>query len=187
MINDDKNWIIKSPNNWIVRAGAYVSDGKIVMPHKFLLIPLALASEAVEIFNKENSWKKRLESVQAIAINVRNAETAFFRKVSEIINEINKNGSKIEICEKCIRDNLFDTNLKEIRRAVNSKIIHKMESGEAILMEDFHFAIDYYNEIFKLPLINPIHWEAKTFKPCKDCLEKNKKNGLLLDLETLNQ
>lgn len=163
--------ITNCPNNWITKAGGYIdSNGKFFLPHKFLLAQMHTASEAIEQFNKSKLYSEQIKAIQLMSINVRSAETIFFRKVAEILNKkINE-----KICYKCIRDTLFETDLKKIRRGVNSKIIHRLDYQEFVNPKDFHFAIDYYNEIFKLPLTGElvIKIDEESISLCYNCLNK---------------
>ncbi len=170
-----KNHEFDSANNWLERAGACIRNNKPIMPHLFLTVPMNAASEAVEIYNNDDSYNSRLKAVQTIALNVRTAETAFFKRIAKILKEVNKQLG-IEICHYCIRNHMFGTNFKELRKLANSKIIHRMEEEAMISVEDFQIAIDYYNEMFKLPLVDPITWkETKGIPMCKNCLKKNEK------------
>jgi len=141
---------------------------------------MTFASEAIEEFQKANNYKEKVKTIQLIAINVRNTEAAFYRKFAQILIEANKNKSGIQVCEYCIRNYFFNPDLKKMRDDVNDKIIHKMDSGKPIEPRDFHFAIDYYNEVLKLPLMDPIHIEEKDNVPfCKSCLKKNRERGII--------
>lgn len=59
----------------------------------------------------------------------------------------------------------------------NENLIHKMEEGLPINNQDLEVVELYYEELFKHPLTNPIHWEARKGIPmCKKCLRINNKN-----------
>ncbi len=168
------DYLITSPNDWIRKAGGHVKDGKMIMPHKFIIIPMAMASEAVEEYHKNSAWNSRLKCVFVITLSIRIVDTSVFRMLAKNLNEHWKGG--IQICSDCIRNGVIDTNLTKLRKEINEKIIHKMENAFVIDSKDFHLALDYYDEIFKLPLMFPIHIKEKQGVPlCKRCLKKNKK------------
>lgn len=41
-----------SANDWLQKAGSYIEGERVVLPHKFLLVPMTLASEAFVEFKK---------------------------------------------------------------------------------------------------------------------------------------
>lgn len=172
--------IIKSPNGWLQRAGAYVDDqSRMQLPHKFLIMPMALASEAVEKYNSSDSYAEKIQAVQAIAINTRSADTVFFKRIAGILTEANKGSSRIKLCEHCVRGGLFPTDLKRLRHLVNDRIIHRMEKVSFIDQADFDLAVAYYDEMFKLPLMDPVDWNESHVQLCDRCLNENRKRGAM--------
>lgn len=162
---------LKSPNNWIERAGGYISnEGKVYMPHKIILSPMDKASRAIEDYNENTHYQYRSTAVQQISINVRSVETALYRLMANIL----KVEQGIDVCEHCLRNSsFFGTKIKALRRKNNSRIIHRYDSGNMISPEDFQFAINYYEEIFKLPLMSPIKWDEKKIRYCDKCNERS--------------
>ncbi len=174
--NKIKDWIIDSPDNWLVKAGAFVDDSnKLHTPHFFLVTPMAMAATAIENFNnnKEDDLLKKTKNISVIANSVRSADTAYYKRVSKIFNKLNPN---VHICGNCLRGQIWPNKMKILRKEVNSKIIHKMDNGEMIDSEDFHLAIGYYNEMFTHDLVNAkIEWKKFKLKSCDSCKKKNKR------------
>ena len=165
----EANWTITSPNNWLVKAWAYIEHNKLILPHDCLIVLMTTASRAVEDFEKFDDYQIRLEKALIISLTVRMAEKAFFHNVAKLFND----KSAIKICTNCLMNNLYDNSLKKYRRICNEKIIHKMETEIMVNPKDLNFSILYYNEIFTLPLMDPITWEKKTISLCKKCLKNN--------------
>jgi hypothetical protein len=165
---------IISPNNWLKKAGARLEDEQLILPLKCLLVPMALASEAILDFNKSESLNDRIKYGLVVVSMVRIADTAYFRRVAKMLLEMNK-PAKISICEHCIRGQWWPNEMKKYRKMVNETIIHKMEDGLPINNEDLKVVESYYNEMFKHPLTNPITWEGKNgLDLCPSCIKKNK-------------
>lgn len=164
-----------SPDQWIERAGGFVDDaGRLHLPHKFLLVSMAAAAEAVEAFKKNDSLMERMKNVLIIAMSVRSADTAYYQHVVDMLKKVPGN-EKVSFCHNCLRGQLWPNKMKLLRREVNSKIIHKMESALMVDQKDFEFALQYYDEMFTHELVNPvIEWRAQDIKSCDKCAEKNK-------------
>ncbi|MFC5579468.1 hypothetical protein ACFPOA_15780 [Lysobacter niabensis] len=164
-----------SPNDWLQRAGARVeADGRVVLPHDFLLAPMALASTAVVAYKAADNLAERTAQVLIIALQVRTAETAFFNVIAKLFNA--HNSDVPNICPSCIRrSGLFDDRVHELRKVVNREIIHKMDSGVGVGMispDALNAAIEYYEEMFRLPLVDPITWQTKDISLCDKCAER---------------
>jgi hypothetical protein len=154
---------IISPNDWLKKAGARLEDGQLILPLKCLLVPMALASEAILDFNKSESLNDRIKYGLVVVSMVRIADTAYFRRVAKMLLEINKPAK------------IWTNEMKKYRKMVNETIIHKMEDGLPINNEDLKVVESYYNEMFKHPLTNPITWEDKNgLDLCQSCIKKNK-------------
>ena len=165
--------VITSANDWLVKAGAHLVGDQVIMPHKFLLVPMTLASEAIVEFRKHEDIGSRIKHGLVVVSMVRMADTAFYKTVSNILN--NQNKSTPNICQHCIRGQLCGTNMKNYRQIANKQIIHKMESGngEVVTKKDLDVVELYYEEMFKLPLIDPISFpERKGLSLCQNCKKK---------------
>jgi len=165
-------WTIESPNNWLRKAGAYVVGKKLILPHDFLMVPMTTASEAIMAYRESRNLNDRMRHAMTIAVAVRNADTAFYSAVADMLNR--RNADKPNICQYCIRGQLFRTRMKELREQVNKNIIHKMDRTKIMINpDDLKIVEDYYEEMFKLPLIDPIHIpETKSLQLCKKCRKK---------------
>lgn len=165
-------WTIESPNNWLRKAGAYVVNKQLVLPHDFLLVPMATASKSILEYRKSRNLDDRIRHAMAIALAVRNADTAFYNAVADMIN--GQNPKRPNICEHCIRGQLFRTRMKELRKQVNESIIHQMDKNNIMINpKDLGIVEEYYEEMFKLPLMNPIHTqEIKGLRLCNKCKKK---------------
>jgi hypothetical protein len=155
---------IVSPNNWLTKAGATVENGKIILPLNCLLVPMALASEAIIDFRKATTLNDRIKHGLVVVTMVRIADTAYFTRVANMLYE--GNNKKYQICQHCIRGSLWPTKMKEYRKMVNQVIIHKMENGLPVNNRDLEIVEKYYEEMFKHPLMNPIKWDNATLAMC---------------------
>lgn len=184
---------IETPNDWMRKAGARVEANALILPLKCIQVPMTIASEAVEKFEKDISYNSRIGNSIIIAHCLRIAEEAYFRFIANELNEKNKH-SAISVCYKCIRNQLYDmVCLKKYRDLCNQYIIHAMKSGDPIQSERFNHAIDYYNEFLKLlklsmpaklpksemptmgQIVYAYHFPSKTgLSFCEDCLKKMK-------------
>jgi len=167
-------WTIESPNDWLRKAGAHIINNRLILPHDFLLVPMGSASEALLEYRRSTTLSEKMRHAMAIALAVRNADTAFYNAVAKMLNKANPN--KPNICHNCIRGQLFGTRMKELRQEVNAKIIHKMENPRGIVMispDELPLVEKYYEEMFKLPLIDPVSWpERKKMELCQKCKKK---------------
>ena len=166
------NWTIESPNNWLRKAGAHVVNNKLVLPHDFLLVPMTSASEALLEYRKSKTLNDRTRHAMTIAATVRSADTAFYNAIAGMLNKQNPN--KPKICHNCIRGQLFGTRMKELRKQINNNIIHKMDDDQVMINpDDLDIVEEYYEEMFKLPMMDPITWsEMKNMKLCQRCRKK---------------
>ena len=132
---------------------------------------MTLASEAIIEFNKDENLSSRIKHGLVVVVMVRIADTAFYKKIAKIINQ--KSPSMPNICHNCIRGQLWNTNMKIYRQLANKQIIHKMESGIPLNNKDLEIVDKYYNEIFKLPLVDPITFNGKkNLQLCERCKKK---------------
>ena len=160
-----------SPNDWLQKAGAYIDGENVVLPHKFILVPMTLASEAIIEFRRHENIASKIKYGLVVVTMVRIADTIFYNKLVNILNEANS--SVPNICQHCIRGQICGTRMKEYRQAANKNIIHKMENDEYINFEDLDVVENYYGEVFNLPLMDPISFpEKKNLKLCGNCKKK---------------
>ena len=158
---------ISSPNNWLNRIGCKVDpEGKLTLPSNIVL-PMTLASEAVEHFRDATSLAEQSKNIQLIAFNTRSADSAFF---SGIVDEFHKKRGGELICQHCLRQGVSPS-LVQLRRTANKQIIHVMDQGglRGIHPSFFQIALDYYEELLKLPLLDPNQLMSVTIVPCKNC------------------
>lgn len=161
---------VSSPNDWLTKIGCKVTElGQLSLP-KDVALPMHFASEEVEAFNKEENFGKKYKQVQLIALNTRSADTAFFRQIVEQIN--GKIGKEV-ICHNCLRK-AVNPSLVIFRRETNEKILHKMDRGQlsTINPSDFQIALDYYDEVLKLPLLEPTKIGNVKMEPCEKCKKR---------------
>ena len=159
-----------SANNWLTRAGTYFDGSQVVFPHKFLLVPMTLASEAIIEFRAHENIGQKIKHGLVVVTMIRIAETAYFKYLSEIINfQANK---KIKVCHNCVRGKVCGTRMGELRRKANRNIIHKMEDGKCIDFEDLSIVEEYYDECFKLQLVGSIEILPIQFSLCHSCARK---------------
>ena len=160
-----------SPNDWLQKAGAYIDGENVVLPHKFLFIPMTLASEAILEFRQQDNIGSKIKFALVVVTMVRVADTVFYNKLVKLLNEANP--SVPNLCQHCIRGQICGTQMKEYRQSANKNIIHKMENDEIISFKDLEIVENYYNELFKLPLMDPISFpERKNLKLCGTCKQK---------------
>jgi len=167
-------WTIESPNDWLRKAGAYVVDSRLILPHDFLVVPMTFASEALLEFRNSNTLSERTRHAMTVAVAVRIADTAFYSAVAEMLNRRNPN--RPNICHNCIRGQLCGTRMKELRQKANARIIHKMENARGLGMispDELPLVEEYYEEMFNLPLMDPVSWPGrKKMKLCQKCKKK---------------
>src|SRR5690554_7757826 len=82
---------IVSANNWLSKAGARLQDESIELPHHFVLVPLTIASEAIVDFRKQDDLSSKIKAGLVVATMDRVADTAFYNKISELINRQSPN------------------------------------------------------------------------------------------------
>ena len=160
-----------SSNDWLQKAGAYIEGERVVLPHKFLLVPMTLASEALIEYRQYENIASKIKYGLVVVVMIRIADTAFYKNLVKILNQASPNVPNI--CPNCIRGQICGTEMKSYRQAANKNIIHKMENNEIINFDDLEIVEKYYSEIFKLPLMDPISFpERKNLKLCDACRKK---------------
>ena len=160
-----------SANDWLQKAGAYFEGKRVVLPQKFLLIPMTLASEALVEYKQHENIGAKIKFGLLVVVMVRIADTVFYNNLVKLLNQANPNFPNI--CQHCIRGQIFGTEMKSYRHAANKNIIHKMENNEIINFNDLEIVEKYYNEIFKLPLMDPVSVpEKKGLILCNSCKKK---------------
>lgn len=167
--------VFESPNDWVHKAGGRQNGLEFILPHKFLLVPMTVASEAILKFRAVEDLNSRIQYGIVVVTMIRIADTAFYNNVAKMIMSSSTNKkSGIVVCEHCLRGQLWPNRMKELRQAINKRIIHKMEDGLPINVDDLEFVEQYYGEIFKHPLTNPVSWpERKGLEFCpKHCPKK---------------
>jgi hypothetical protein len=173
---------IVSPNNWITKAGAYLSsEDKLVLPMKLTLVPLNNASKCIEEFEDNLQLDVRIRLVQTIGLNVRNADKAYFNEWSSILIEKNiHNETAVHLfggCKNCFQKSLsanalrehVSPKLKQLSDANNTKIVHSMDTGTILQETDFHVAFDYYNCFMELNLMHFPEVKSLPTLKCKTC------------------
>jgi len=162
-----------SDNDWLRKAGTRWEDGKLILPHAFLMLPMAIASKAVVSYNVDSSLANRIAQSLVISVMVRCADTAFFNFIARSLNSVTHGGPTV--CHNCLRGQLFINRLKELRKSVNHYIIHKAEDGTGVgpTLDHIPLAIQYYDEMFTLPLTDPISCpERRDMQMCPRCTAK---------------
>lgn len=97
-------------NDWMEKAGAYVGDLGVILPHKFLLIPLTLASEAIIEFRKHDNLGQKIKYGIVVVTMVRIADTEYYKYLAGAINS--QNSGMVGIYHNFIRGGLCGTNIK---------------------------------------------------------------------------
>ena len=160
-----------SANDWLQKAGAYIDGDRVVLPHKFLLVPMTLASEAIIEYKQHENIGAKIKFGLLVVVMIRIADTAFYNNLAKLMNQANPNVPNI--CQHCIRGQICGTEMKSYRQEANKNIIHKMENNEIINFNDLEIVEKYYNEIFKLPLMDPVSFpEKKDLRLCNLCSKK---------------
>ncbi len=178
----NKDGSISSPNNWFNKVWARNINGKIFMPLDFMLVPLSAASRAIEKFNNTKDYTEKLELSLLISLTVRVADTAYF---NHIANKIFKDVD-FSICANCIREsNNFNCHeILRLRWICNNSIIHSLENEILIDPKVLNYSIEYYNEVLKLPLIDPIEITSQfNVKICKNCMKTKKNKKLVTEIK----
>ncbi|MFZ5392291.1 MAG: hypothetical protein ACOZAR_03830 [Patescibacteria group bacterium] len=151
---------IVSANDWLNKIGCKIVDGKIRLPMKHLIFPLMKASEEMEKYKNFKRLNEQMKCIDVIALNVRQADNAYFFAWSQSILVSNKKETIPEIfpCYNCFQktissDNLrkhFSSKLQKLRDKVSSEIIHAAEAGVIVSSKHFGLVEEYYNEFISL-------------------------------------
>jgi len=155
---------ISSPNNWFNKVGVKIdSQGNLTMPMKFLVVPLAEASEAIDTYKSTNKWSEKMKAVKLIALNIRQVDNAYFSNWSKSIIAANKDREipKSFPCYECFRSTMLPKALREktlpdvidFRRQVNQEIIHSTENGRGFTL-NYKLVTNYYDQIISLNLFH---------------------------------
>ena len=180
---------IISPNNWIKKAGGYISaDGKLQLPLRDILLPIHHASICIERYEKEKDEPQtmdvlgKMQLIQNIGLNVRAADKAYFSLWSSALIKNSINDQKVVSlfggCKNCLQASLSPNSLREnvapklkaLSGLNNIKIIHSMDSGGMIKESDIHVVFDYYNEFLNLNLLQFPEIRSLKKRKCKQCI-----------------
>jgi len=158
-----QKYTITSPSNWFNKVGVKVNEnGKMVLPMKFLLIPISIASEELEKYKEELLWGEKIKIIQSISLNVRNAETKYFESWSHSIIMANQNFPSVFPCSECFSKTMSPSHLRlicnpelsKLREEVNNKIIHVTENNKILIPNLINQAKQYYGTFLKMNLFN---------------------------------
>ena len=178
---------IVSKNNWLTRAGSFLDkEDNLHLPMNNILVSMTNASHCIEQYQESLSHDEKLRLVQTLALNVRSADTAYFKQWSKALVSLNdQNWKSLFECFNCFTKTLSPESLrahvfpqlKEIRELVNIKIIHSLENSITVKSEDFQVAFDYYDMFFQLNLMSyPAITNLQKLK-CKECTRKLSSNS----------
>lgn len=158
---NNQNYKISSPNSWFTKVGIKVDDnGNMVLPMKFVILPISIASEGLEKYKDDLLWGEKIKIIQSVALNIRNAETAYFEKWSYSILESNKETLPIFPCRECFNKTMSPSHLRliaspqlsKLREEINKKIIHATENNFLVVPNIIDIVKNYYDEFLKLNL-----------------------------------
>ena len=173
---------IVSKNDWLVRAGAFLDEkDHLHLPMKHIVVSMTNASHCIEQYQESLPHDEKLRLVQTLALNVRSADTAYFKQWSKtLVSSNDQNWKRLFGCFNCFTKTLSPESLraralpslKEARDHVNVKIIHSLENAITVKSEDFEVAFSYYDLFFKLNLMSyPAIYNLQKLK-CKECVKK---------------
>ncbi len=174
---------IVSKNNWLTRAGAFLDKrDNLHLPMKHIVVSITNASHCIEQYEESLPHDEKLRLVQTLALNVRSADTAYFKQWSKALVSLNdKNWRSLFGCFNCFTRALSPESLrahvlpllKEARELVNVKIIHSLENSVTVKSDDFEVAFTYYDLFFHLNLMSyPAVHNLQKLK-CKECAHKS--------------
>lgn len=180
--------ILVSPNDWFKKAGVILSDEKLQLPIKDIILPMHHASTSIEKYEKEKNLPQtmdvfgKLQLIQNIGISVRAADKAYFNLWSSALikNSIN-NEEVVRLfggCKNCLQMSLSPNSLrehvapklKELSDLNNIKIIHAMDSGGMLNESDSYIVFEYYNEFLNLNLMFFPEVKELKIRKCKQCM-----------------
>ena len=170
---------IVSKNNWLTRAGAFVDEkDHLHLPMKHIAVSMTNASHCIEQYEESLPHDEKLRLIQTLALNVRSADTAYFKHWSKALVSLNgQNWKRFFGCFNCFTKKLSPESLrahvlpplKEAREHVNVKIIHSLENAVTVRSEDFGVAFTYYDLFFQLNMMSyPAIHNLQKLK-CKEC------------------
>lgn len=174
VVENTKSHVINSPNDWMAKAGAYVDiNSELHMPLECVMLPMSQASEGVEDYQNATNFGKKMKAVQHISLNVRIADTAYFKSFAALVNKQILEQHGISVCEHCLRK-ASSPKLVDLRRKNNEKIIHVMEKGGLAMIHPSHFplSLEYYDEFLRLPLMNFTDVKYLKVALCEKCEER---------------
>lgn len=173
---------IVSKNNWLTRAGAFLDEkDHLHLPMKHIVVSMTNASHCIEQYQESLPHDEKLRLVQTLALNVRSADTAYFKQWSKtLVSSNDQNWKRLFECFNCFTKTLSPESLRarvlpplnEAREHVNVKIIHSLENAITVKAEDFESAFTYYDLFFQLNLMSyPAIYNLQKLK-CKECVKK---------------
>lgn len=163
---------LHSANDWLTKAGARIQANRVILPHTYLLVPLTLASEGIVDFRAAKNLSERIKHAVVVALMVRIADSAFYNVLAKMLNAANPHQQNL--CGNCLRGQICGTKMRDLRREINTKIIHKMESAIVIEDSDLSAIERYYEEIFRLPLVDPVEFPERKITLCQKCAQSRR-------------
>lgn len=159
---------LRSPNDWLAKAGASIEGGRARLPMRCILVPMDAASRAIEEFERATDLCSRMRAIQLVAVNVRAADEAYFSEYAGRVNDAIGPDRDDGVCAQCLRM-AASPDLVTLLSSVSHRIIHGMERRrETIVHPDaFRLAVAYYEEFMKLPLMG-FNLDV-TIESCRHC------------------
>lgn len=171
-----------SPYKWLEKQAKVVNDSQIILPKTDIMISLNNVSSAIDEYNEDLFLEKKIQLIQLIGLNLRNADKSYFNEWNQFIIKANpfiKVSNIFNNCKTCydtaffpntLRNNL-NPRLAELHILNNNEVIHCLEKGKIISPENFPILVEYFELLTSIDLTGFPKLEGIDIIRCKKCRE----------------
>lgn len=169
----------ESPHKWLEKQARFINE-QLVLPANDIMIALNTVNEAINNYNDDLPLERKIQLIQIIGLNLRNADKSYFNSWNKSLIEGNPFEMVSEIfdgCKDCYSKalaastlrNKFSPRLAELHIRNNDEVIHSLEKGNIIKTTIFPSLVEYFNILTSIDLITTPALEDIARKQCKKC------------------
>lgn len=169
-----------SHHKWLKKQVKIVGENQILFPKSDLIVTLNNVSSAIDKYNEELFLEDKIQLIQLIGLNLRNADKSYFNGWSEYLfkeNPFVKAGHIFNNCKECYNTALapstlrkhYNERLVELHQINNNEVIHCLEKGKIIDPKVFSLLVEYFYLFTSIDLTGFPELIGIDRKQCKKC------------------
>ena len=174
-----KNMKFISQHKWLEKQVKF-NKTQIILPKINIIVCLNNVSAAIDEYNVDCPLEKKIQLIQTIGLNLRNADKGFFNEWSQNLFKLNSFEKVSNIfygCNDCYQKAFapnslrkhYNDRLVELHILNNDKVIHSLEKGKIINPEVYPELVEYFDILTNIDLTGFPELKSMPRKQCKKC------------------